>query len=230
MLPENPSFVIRGDDGEEYGPVDLEELREWVRENRAGLGTEVRRDEPGATWNSWQTYPELIALLAEAHATGNVQPPPLEIVAAPLLKRALAFAMDLILCGFLSFPILFALALIYLPDYFTQLTTALSQAQGPIPQVPENASIVGSLISNLVLALYFAGFHAVHGFTPGKALMRLRVVDSTGEKPSFLRGFARALVLIVSMNLFFIPFLYVFFNPQRRAFHDIVSDTCVVNS
>jgi uncharacterized RDD family membrane protein YckC len=82
----------------------------------------------------------------------------------------------------------------------------------------------------VVLALYMAGFHAIHGLTPGKALMRIRVIGATGEKPTFVRAFARALVLIVSMGLFFIPFLYIFFNPQRRAFHDIVADTCVVNS
>ena len=62
--PPPPAFIVRGDDGEEYGPVDLAELREWVRENRAGLGTVVRPDRPDASWQPWQNYPELVALLA----------------------------------------------------------------------------------------------------------------------------------------------------------------------
>jgi uncharacterized RDD family membrane protein YckC len=32
------------------------------------------------------------------------------------------------------------------------------------------------------------------------------------------------------MGLFFIPFLHVFLNPQRRAFHDLIADTCVVEA
>ena len=69
MLPENPTFFVRGEDGVEYGPVDLAELREWVAENRAGIGTEVKRDEPGSIWEPWQNFPELVALLAEVNVT-----------------------------------------------------------------------------------------------------------------------------------------------------------------
>src|SRR5271156_1050378 len=96
MLPENPTFVIRGDDGQEYGPVDLQELREWVQENRAGLGTEVRRDEPNASWHPWQNFPELIALLAEVHVTSPVPGQP-ALVIAPLWRRLAAFVLDFIL-------------------------------------------------------------------------------------------------------------------------------------
>ena len=71
MLPENRLFWIRGDDDKEYGPVNLEELREWVRENRAGLGTFVRTDQPDAPWQHWQQYPELVALLAEVQAAAK---------------------------------------------------------------------------------------------------------------------------------------------------------------
>jgi uncharacterized RDD family membrane protein YckC len=230
MLPENRSFLIRGDDGQEYGPVDLEELREWVRENRAGLGTEVRLDESNAPWHPWQTYPELVALLAEAHATGPA--PTLDqasLVIAPLGRRVLAFAMDLILSAFLSFPILFALALIYMPDWCVQSGLASLRQETP-PELPAYARIIGSLISDAILVCYMAGFHAAHGRTPGKSLMHLKVADQTGGKPSLAKSFLRGVVLIVSMGLFFIPFIYVFLNPQRRALHDLVADTCVVDA
>ena len=96
MLPEKHSFWIRGEDGQEYGPVDLDELRDWVQENRAGLGTEVRLDEPGAPWNPWQNYPELVALLAEVHVTSPVPGQP-GLVIARLGRRMAAFALDLVL-------------------------------------------------------------------------------------------------------------------------------------
>ena len=227
MLSENSSFFVRGEDDAEYGPVDLEELREWVVENRAGLGTEVRRDELDAPWRPWQSFPELVALLAEVHVTGAMARQAL----APMGRRVLAFAMDLILSGILSSPILFALALIFIPDWCVQSAlTSLQPQAGMPPQLPENARIIGSIISDVILACYFAGFHAAHGQTPGKALMHLSVVDQTGKKLPPLRALLRALVVIVSMGLLFVPFLYVFLNPQRRAFHDIVVDSYVIES
>jgi len=230
MLPETRSFLIRGDDGQDYGPVDLDELRDWVRENRAGLGSDVRLDEPGAPWHPWQNYPELVALLAEVQVTSPVPGQP-ALVIAPIGRRVLAFAMDLILSGFLSFPILFALALIYMPDWCVQSALASLQPQITLPpELPLNDRIIGSLISDVILACYMAGFHAAHGKTPGKSLLHIRVVDQMGRKPSLVKSFLRALILIISMGLFFIPFLHVFLNPQRRAFHDLIADTCVVEA
>jgi uncharacterized RDD family membrane protein YckC len=227
MLPENASFFVRGEDDAEYGPVDLDELREWVVENRAGIGTEVRRDEPGAPWRPWQNFPELVALLAEVHVTGAMA---IQAIAPPG-RRVLAFAMDLILGYILCIPILFALALIFLPDWCIQSAHVVFQAQlATPPELPGNAEIMVSIIFHVILACYFAGFHVAHGQTPGKALMHLSVVDQSGKKLSPVRAFLRALVVIISINLLFVPFLYVFLNPQRRAFHDMVADSYVIES
>ena len=117
MLPENRSFMIRGDDGLEYGPVELDELREWVRENRAGLGTDARLDEPGAPWHPWQNYPELVALLAEAQATSLV-PDQSGLAIAPVGRRIAAFALDLLLIVILYMPIVIPVLLICMPDFY----------------------------------------------------------------------------------------------------------------
>jgi len=231
MLPENHSFLIRGDDGQEYGPVDLDELRDWVRENRAGLGTEVRLDElnADAPWHPWQNYPELVALLAEAQATSPVPGQP-GLVIAPLGRRILAFALDLILISILVTPIFITLALVFLPDWFVQYAVASSQTPFSLPDLPLDEKLIANLISDFVLALYFTGFHAAHGQTPAKALLRLRVVDPSGRNPGLVKAFLRALALIFSMSLLFLPLAYAFFNPQRRTLHDVLADTCVVKA
>jgi uncharacterized RDD family membrane protein YckC len=226
MLSENASFFVRGDDGEEYGPVDLEELRQWVGENRAGLGTEVRRDEPDALWQPWQYYPELVALLAEIHATGATASQAI----APLGRRVAAFALDLLLIFFLYVPIFITVTVVFMPDFFVRYIVAAHQPQLIVPDFPLNQQIILSMIFNLVLALYVTGFHVAHGQTPAKALLRLRVVNQLGNNPSPLQAFARAVTLIFSMNLFFIPFAYAFFDPQRRTLHDFVAGTYVVET
>jgi uncharacterized RDD family membrane protein YckC len=239
MLPENPSFLIRGDDGQEYGPVDMDELRDWVRENRAGLGTEVRLDEPAAPWNPWQNYPELVALLAEAHATSPLPGQP-GLVIAPMGRRVIAFALDLVLIVIPVLIIFYTTVLIFLPDWVVRDVVAVNQFvldaesgnQHPFspPDPPPYAWVIAELTRDLILALYFTGFQAAHGQTPAKALLRLRVVDQLGRKPSATRSFLRALALIFSMYLLFLPLAYVFFNPQRRALHDFVAGTYVVEA
>ncbi len=229
MLPENRAFIIRGDDGEEYGPVDMDALREWVRENRAGLGTVVRQDEPGALWQPWQYYPELVTLLAEAHATSPVPGQP-GLVIAPMRKRILACLIDLILSYILVVPILFIVTLIYAPDWYIQCTLALARAQTPLPEAPFRYGLFVTLLSQLGLMLYMAGFHATHGKTPAKAIFRIRVVDQNGNKPSFTKSVLRALAMVVSLSFYGIPIAYAFFNPQRRAFHDFVAGTYVVEA
>jgi len=229
MLPETHSFFIRGDDGQEYGPVDLDELRDWVRENRAGLGTEVRRDEPNAPWHPWQNYPELVALLAEVHVTSPVPGQP-GLVIAHIGKRMLACVMDVILSSILTSPIFYVFLTLNVPDWQDQFTQVLVQPQNPMPQPLYFYVLICNLISGLVLAIYMAGFHACHGRTPGKSILRLRVVDQNGQKPVFVKSIARGLVFAVSVYLYGLPLAYAFFNPQRRALHDFIAGTYVVEA
>ena len=64
----------------------------------------------------------------------------------------------------------------------------------------------------------------------GKYLMKLRVTKSGGEKIDFkssaLRNLVRALSTIPALAGYF----YVFFNEEKKTFHDILSHTRVVNN
>jgi uncharacterized RDD family membrane protein YckC len=230
MLPENNDFFVRGEDGEEYGPVGLEELRDWVQENRAGLGTEIRRDEPNAQWHQWQTYPELVALLAEVHVTSPVPGLP-GLAIAPAGRRIGAFILDLILINILAYPLLYLVkATSGIPNLEEQFMQMLFQPENPVSPEVLFYAVVSNLISYTVMALYFTGFHSIHGQTPAKALLRLRIVDQSGTNPGPFKAFLRAIVLILSMCFFGLPLLYAFFNPQRRALHDLVANTYVVET
>jgi len=239
MLPENSAFFIRGEDGNEYGPVDLDELRDWVQENRAGLGTEVRRDDPGAQWSPWQNHPELVALLAEVQVSSPVPGVP-GVAFAPLGRRMAAFVVDLILLSIPTVIIFYTLIIISFPDWVARDVVAFNQFMADIeagnqhpftpPEPPEHALLMAEIVRDSILALYFTGFIAAHGKTPGKALFRLQVVDALGRKPDLAKSFFRAMILIFSICLLFIPLAYVFINPQRRAFHDMIADTYVVEA
>jgi uncharacterized RDD family membrane protein YckC len=228
MLSENRAFLVRGDDGQEYGPVSLVELREWVQENRAGVGTAVCLDEPGAIWQPWQTFPELVALVAEVQGT-SIGLTPSGLVVAPMGRRMLASILDFILSWFLATPILVVVMTLSLPDWQEQFTKIMLQPQEPIPlQVLYYANLERAIVYS-VLALYMAGFHAAHGKSPAKAILKLRVVDKDGRKPTFFRSLLRGVVFAGSFYLYGIPFIYAFFDAQHRSAHDLIAGTYVVN-
>lgn len=50
-------YKVIGVDGKEYGPVSPDQLREWIRQGRAGMQTQIR-SEAGGDWRPLGTYPE----------------------------------------------------------------------------------------------------------------------------------------------------------------------------
>jgi len=56
-------YKILASDGKEYGPVSLEQLRQWIAEGR--VNAETRVQESGAPdWKTAAEFPEIAALLA----------------------------------------------------------------------------------------------------------------------------------------------------------------------
>lgn len=67
------------------------------------------------------------------------------------------------------------------------------------------------------------------GFTPGKWLMKLRVVDEkTYQKPKPNQFILRGIGMFLNCLALFIPFFYAKFELRNRAFHDKFSQTLVV--
>lgn len=231
-MAEPPAYFVRGDDGEEYGPVSLAELREWAVEDRVGLGTSIRPDAPESRWSAWQHYPELVALLAEVRAVGRPGALP---IPAPWGRRTVAFMADLVLSLILFFGIFFIIYCLLPPGVLVVLQTyTQAMLQGLNPPMPElhvpvwfHVAANGALFG--VPLIYYTAFHAAHGRTPAKSLLQLQVVDAAGQKPRLAQSLLRAFVFVICVYfLYGIPLLYAFFNPQRRALHDIAAGTYVV--
>jgi len=85
-------FSIIGGDGKEYGPVTVEQIREWISANRANLQTPARR--VGETeWRMLGDYTEFVPQPIE----GGAPPPPPAAVPTPTGPvDAKAYAKELI--------------------------------------------------------------------------------------------------------------------------------------
>jgi uncharacterized RDD family membrane protein YckC len=76
-----------------------------------------------------------------------------------------------------------------------------------------------------VYACYFTG---TTGQTLGKMAAGLRVVDSGGQPPGYLRAFTRAVMGTLGVLAAGSGLLPMLFDPARRALHDRVFRTRVI--
>ena len=82
-------YKIIGADGNEYGPVSIEQVRRWIAEGRADAQTKVRIE--GGEWKPLPTFTEFVAELA---AKGTASTPPPRITTTEELMAADAIARD----------------------------------------------------------------------------------------------------------------------------------------
>ena len=88
-----------------------------------------------------------------------------------------------------------------------------------------------ALLLNLALTgLYFAGFHA-SGLqaTPGKLAFGIKVTDLAGARIGLLRALLRFVASWLSALTFLIGYLMAAFTGRKRALHDLMCGTVVVN-
>lgn len=67
-----------------------------------------------------------------------------------------------------------------------------------------------SLVTGILLVPIAAGFLMEWGRTPGKAFMRLRVVDGSGRSPDFRTALKREVGVLVKGLAFFLPLISLF--------------------
>ena len=83
-------------------------------------------------------------------------------------------------------------------------------------------------IAFVVGFLYFTLFWTWRGQTPGKMLIRAKVVRTNGEALSFGHAALRFLGFFVCFLTIYIGFIMIAFNIQKRGLHDTIADTCVI--
>ena len=107
--------------------------------------------------------------------------------------------------------------------YFTLRIAGLSMADWQLlPPVP----LVGFVL--LLKFAYFCAFNAVGGQTIGKMALGIRVVTEEGEPLDGAVAARRAVAGLASASVFGLGFLPALYGPERRAFHDRLTGTRVV--
>jgi uncharacterized RDD family membrane protein YckC len=90
---------------------------------------------------------------------------------------------------------------------------------------PDNVDTFMPVFQLLNYGLSFVGRF---GATPGKMLLRLRVVRPDGSSLTYLRAFGRYWATIVSNFTCYIGYIMAAFDEEKRALHDKIASTRVI--
>lgn len=136
------------------------------------------------------------------------------ITLATIFARAIAYSIDEIV-----------ISVLFMFSYIDGFTSAKS--------TEEIIFLVNSLLLQIVLMriAYQTFFVWIYGATPGKMMMKIKVVSiSDIEKPDFGISFVRSAVRAFNELFFYIGFVWAMLNPKRETWHDKAAKTLVVNA
>jgi len=143
-----------------------------------------------------------------------MQEEPLEFQIASTKKRLGAFVIDDIVIS------VFLLIIFY------------PQLAGIKDPMALSLFLENNFLTFIVLKILYQTFFVWQGGrTPGKMLMKIRVVEMDGGYiPSFGTAFLRASVRIISESFFYLGYVLAYFNPLVQTLHDKLAKTVVVDA
>ncbi|REG59342.1 putative RDD family membrane protein YckC [Paraburkholderia sp. BL6669N2] len=98
------------------------------------------------------------------------------------------------------------------------------------PDAFASTLVLWLLVAQCVPILVTGILWAVWGTSPGKRVLRLRIVDAdTGQPMTVRQAFLRTAGYMLTFATCGAGFLWVPFNPRRQALHDRIANTVVVN-
>lgn len=155
-------------------------------------------------------------------------------------KRLLAFLIDCLILGIVLFPLMLAL---YGGGYFGKLSAELAALQAssgdPNADLARMLDILGrpdSAVAALTdikvqvgLIIATLLFWRFRGATPGKMLVKAKIVTADGLGPASTgRLIGRFFAYVVSIIPAFLGFIWIAFDKRKRGWHDMIAGTVVV--
>jgi len=160
-----------------------------------------------------EPMPRTVGAHGLEHQTAKVRgrriPPPAGYEAyAPFWRRCLAFAVDEIIKTSI-YLIIFALT-------------------GSVPAADAANLSFADIAPRLLLSMGYDWMFWSQGWTPGTALMGIRIVRADGSAPGPLFAAVRVAGSLVSAMALFVGFAWMLWSPRRQTWHDILARTMVV--
>ena len=143
---------------------------------------------------------------------------------AGFFSRLEAFILDLVVLSVLEVG---GAAFIQAFLRFFQLTDMVVNLQSAWQNSPYYFA-VSALIITIIGIGYYTFCWTLLGFTPGKAVLGLKIVRRNGGKITFGRSLLRFFAYWISALPLFLGFFWVLWEPNRRGWHDKIAGTQVL--
>lgn len=250
----NPHAIYYGVDGERFGPVDLETLRQLVHRGEL-LPSDFVWDEEVDDWIEIGRYPQLHTDEPVADASEQDEPMPADawregfspaleplppdhpsvrrdpapLPCAGFGARLLAWIIDL----FVLMPVTFMWEIEIQDRMSMQLSDVLFRplSTDPTTAMAELKFLLMVQAGILLIRwVYFASFESSRWqATPGKKLMRLVATDERGHRLSFGRASGRYFAKTLSELTLFFGYVMIAFTDRHQGLHDKVARTLVLH-
>jgi uncharacterized RDD family membrane protein YckC len=140
--------------------------------------------------------------------------------------RVVAFLIDSVILGIVSSILQYAM----FPATLT--TTPIPPGSNPFDTLGPAMARAGwaILASTLISVTYSAWFIGALGATPGLMALGLKVVRPDGSSVGYGRAVARYFAAMLGGMILGIGYLLVAFDSEKRALHDMICDTRVINT
>lgn len=252
-------YKMIGGDGQEYGPVSLDELRQWIEEERLDPRSYVWSSAEDR-WRPAVEWPELrwdFPAPEPAPPVASVPPVIREVAADSLPKPSGhetipipsgAFASSPPISGSPSAGLLPRLGA-YVCDwmiltFITAIVTSpwastlnemyqAAMAQNSVPN-PDIGVMLRFLWISLCIHVpismaYHVGFNTRFGGTPGKLFLNMRILGPGGSRLTLERACIRFLAEGLCIVSFGMGYLLIALHPNKQGLHDLVAQTRVVH-
>lgn len=93
-----------------------------------------------------------------------------------------------------------------------------------------HADRAGQALCLMMFFLYFVYFHGSTGRTPGKVVLGLKVIKTSGEPMGYGTAFLRWSGYLVSALFMFMGFIWIIFDGKKQGWHDKLTETYVVRA
>jgi uncharacterized RDD family membrane protein YckC len=226
-------FTIIGGDGKEYGPVSVEQVREWLASGRANLDTRAKHIGY-EQWKRLGDFDEFAPQPTSAPPVLEGATAPTNTVLANRWRRLAAAFIDGLLTWLAAIPTTVAVLRV-LMGKVEQLQSGQFGPQDMFPLIMAHINASAPFLTALVVVQ--AVLLTLRGQSIGKLLLGIRIVRfSTEAHADFLHVYIlRSLVpfligRIPILNFFFwITDICFIFREDQRCLHDLMADTKVVN-
>lgn len=146
---------------------------------------------------------------------------------AGFFSRTVALMLDLFLLAVIQLMSGVVFFLILQFFHYEQILNFVASLLGVDNFIVQLTGLISPIFFLMTLG-YFVFFWTLVGYTPGKALLGLKIVRQNGQHLSVGRSILRYFGYLVSAVPLFLGFIWILFDHQHEGWHDKIANTHVI--